>query len=122
MLEDVDGAMRLVSARGARPNITDGGARTRLAPTPAPRDSTSKDTNEPTHRAVGGTESCPLRIGVNGHLMPEEYQLDDVVVVDIVAIELYPSAATMPVQFSSTRRGLSCGLAMVWTRTGMATQ
>ena len=121
-LEDVNGAMRLISARGARPNITDGGARTRVTPTSvAPRDSTATDTAEPTHRVTGGAESCPLRIGVNGHLMPEEYQLDDVVVADIVAIEIYPSTATIPVQFSSTRRGVSCGLAMVWTRAGMDT-
>jgi hypothetical protein len=121
VLEDVDGAMRLISARGARPNITDGGARTRVTPTTvAPRDTTSDETQEPTHRVAGGTESCPLRIGVNGHLMPEEYRLDELAVADIVAVEIYPSAATMPVQFSSTRRGLSCGLAMIWTRTGMA--
>jgi hypothetical protein len=120
-LEDVDGAMRLVSSRGVRPNITDGGARTRSTPTTvAPRDSTSNETMEPTHGAVGGTESCPLRIGVNGHLMPEEYQLDEVAVADIVAVEIYPGTATIPVQFSSTRHGLSCGLAMVWTRIGMA--
>ena len=122
MIEDVAGAIRLVSARGARPNVTDGGARTRVAPSlaPPPRDSTAGDANEPTHHVTGGTESCPLRIGVNGHLMPEEYQLDDVVVADIVAIEIYPSVATTPVQFSSTSRGLNCGLAMVWTRSGMA--
>lgn len=121
-LEDADGTLRLVSARGARPNITDGGARVRLTPTTiAPRDSTTDATAEPTYHVTGGAESCPLRIGVNGHLMPEEYRLDDIVVADIVAIEIYPSAATIPIQFSSTRRSLTCGLAMIWTRTGMGT-
>jgi hypothetical protein len=120
-LEDVDGAIRLVSSRGGRPGIIQGGSRASVAPlAAAARDSTAADANEPTRRAAGGTESCPLRIGVNGHLMPEEYQLDEMAVADIVAIEVYPSVATMPVQFSSARRGSTCGLAMIWTRGGVA--
>jgi hypothetical protein len=43
-----------------------------------------------------------------------------VTVADIVAIEIYPSAATMPVEFSSTRYGMGCGLAMVWTHGSVA--
>jgi hypothetical protein len=123
-LEDLGGELRLVSTRGVRPNITDGGARLPLrAPAPATtlgarRDSTAGNSDEPTHKATGGGESCALRIGVNGHLMPEEYRVDELPVGDIVAIEIYSSVAAMPVEFASTRRTMNCGLAMIWTRDG----
>jgi hypothetical protein len=63
--------------------------------------------------------SCTMRIGVNGHLMPEDYRLDEVAVADIVAIEIYGNTASTPVEFSVTRRAMACGLAMIWLRGGM---
>jgi hypothetical protein len=77
---------------------------------------------EAPRRPNTGTESCPLRIAVNGHLMPEEYTLDEVAVGDIVAVEIYSGVAAMPIQFASTRRGMTCGLAMIWTRSALTAE
>jgi hypothetical protein len=117
-LEEVDGALRLVSTRGPRANITDGGARlpVRPPPTGARRDTTAANADEPSHKVTGGSESCALRVGVNGHVMPEDYRLDEVPAADVVAIEIYSGVASMPVEYSSTRRTMNCGLAMIWTR------
>lgn len=117
-LEEVDGALRLVSTRGPRANITDGGARLPVRPPPpgARRDTTAAAADEPSHKVTGGAESCALRVGVNGHVMPEDYRLDEVSAADVVAIEIYSGVASMPVEFSSTRRTMNCGLAMIWTR------
>ena len=117
-LEQVDGALRLVSTRGPRANITDGGARlpVRPPPTGARRDTATANADEPSHKVTGGSESCALRVGVNGHVMPEDYRLDEVPAADVVAIEIYSGVASMPVEYSSTRRSMSCGLAMIWTR------
>ncbi len=117
-LEEVDGALRLVSTRGPRANITDGGARlpVRPLPTGARRDTAAANADEPSHKATGGSESCALRVGVNGHVMPEDYRLDEVPAADVVAIEIYSGVASMPVEYSSTRRTMNCGLAMIWTR------
>lgn len=117
-LEEVDGALRLVSTRGPRANISDGGARATIR---APllgtrRDTTAANADEPSHKVTGGSESCALRVGVNGHVMPEDYRLDEVPAADVVAIEIYSSVASMPVEYSSTRRTMNCGLAMIWTR------
>ena len=117
-LEEVDGALRLVSTRGPRSNISDGGARATIR---APllgtrRDTTASTADEPSHKVTGGAESCALRVGVNGHVMPEDYRLDEVPAADVVAIEIYSSVASMPVEYSSTRRTMNCGLAMIWTR------
>jgi len=117
-LEEVDGALRLVSTRGPRANISDGGARlpVRPPPTGARRDTTAANADEPSHKVTGGAESCALRVGVNGHVMPEDYRLDEVPAADVVAIEIYSGVASMPVEYSSTRRTMNCGLAMIWTR------
>jgi len=117
-LEEVDGALRLVSTRGPRSNISDGGARATVR---APllgtrRDTTAANADEASHKVTGGAESCALRVGVNGHLMPEDYRLDEVPAADVVAIEIYSGVASMPVEYSSTRRTMNCGLAMIWTR------
>lgn len=118
-LEEVDGALRLVSTRGPRANITDGGARLPLRPLPptgARRDTAAANADEPSHKVTGGAESCALRVGVNGHLMPEEFRVDEVPAADVVAIEIYSGVASMPVEYSSTRHTMNCGLAMIWTR------
>jgi hypothetical protein len=115
-LEDVNGEMRLVSSRGSRPGITDVNARMEPPMLPPRADSAARAAMETPTPPKTGVESCPLRIAVNGHLMPEEYTLDEVAVTDIVALEIYSGVAAMPIQFSSTRHGMNCGLAMIWTR------
>jgi hypothetical protein len=118
--DDDNGTLRITSARGARPNISDGGARVMPRPTAATRDTTAAASDaEPTHTLNGGVESCALRIGVNGKLMPEDFVLDEVPAVEVVAVELYAGPASMPVEFSSTRRGVNCGMVMIWTRAAM---
>ena len=104
-LEDVNGVVRIVSARSGRPRVTLG--------TPA------SITNESTARVQAGTESCPLRVGVDDRLMAEDYRVDDLVPTEVAAIEIYPSAASMPVEFTVIRRSKTCGLVMFWTRDGV---
>lgn len=119
-LDDVDGALRVVSTRGLRPATTDGGTRqTPTIGTPnTNRDTTAINAGDPTSRVKGGGEACPLRIGVDGHVMPEDFRVDEIGAMDIMAVEIYPSAASMPVEFASSRRSTSCGLVMIWTRDG----
>ncbi|HUQ45837.1 MAG TPA: hypothetical protein VM033_04265 [Gemmatimonadaceae bacterium] len=104
-LEDVNGALRIVSARSGRPRATVG--------TPAPI------TDESTARVQVVTESCPLRVGVDDRLMAEDYRVDDLVPTEVAAIEIYPSSASMPVEFTVIRHSKTCGLVMFWTRDGV---
>ena len=62
----------------------------------------------------GILKNCVLRVGVNGtvsHVLP----LNSIPPVDIYGIEVY-SSASMPVEFSGSRRDGYCGLIMIWTR------
>lgn len=104
-LEDVNGTLRIVSARSGRPRVTVGTV------------GESGDESTPTLRV--GTESCPLRVGVDDRLMAEDYRADDLVPTEVAAIEIYPSAASMPVEFTVIRRSKTCGLVMFWTRDGV---
>ena len=121
-LEETNGTLRLVSSRGARPGVTDVTARMEQQLFTPRADSMRGVAVEAPRRPSTGAERCPLRIAVNGHLMPEEYTLDEVAVGDIVAIEIYSGVAAMPIQFASTRRGMTCGLAMIWTRSALTAE
>jgi len=63
-------------------------------------------------------ERCAFRVAIDGRLMSTDFFLNYIPPSDIVAIEVYEGAATIPVEFSSVRRGSPCGLIMIWTKTG----
>lgn len=101
---DSDGVVRVVSQRNVRRTMPSSG---RLA--------IGGDT---VHMPVSDAERCPVRVALDGRLMDGGFSVNDVRPADIVAIELYFGAATIPVEFSSVRHGSPCGLIMIWTKTG----
>ena len=100
-LEDAGGAPLVVSARAGRPRVT-------------PNSATAAE-NAP--RVHSGTETCPLRIGVDGILMADLFRIDEVPVATLTAIEVYPSANAMPMEFTAVGTSKICGLVMLWTQT-----
>ncbi len=99
-LEDAGGGPRVVSARAGRPRVT-------------PNSATTAE-NAP--RVQSGTETCPLRIGVDGILMADQFRIDEVAVATLTAIEVYPSASAMPMEFTAVGTSKICGLVMLWTQ------
>lgn len=65
-------------------------------------------------------EACPLRVGVDGYLMAEDFRIDELEPADLLAIEVYPSATSMPLEFTAVRRSKVCGLVMFWTSSSKA--
>lgn len=103
-LEDASGGPRVVSARAGRPRVTPNSAATA----------------EDAPRIHSGTETCPLRIGVDGILMADQFRIDEVAVATLTAIEVYPSASAMPMEFTAVGTNKICGLVMLWTETSDA--
>ncbi|MDE3152479.1 MAG: carboxypeptidase regulatory-like domain-containing protein [Gemmatimonadota bacterium] len=83
--------------------------------------------------------ACAMRVGVDGQLMPADFGIDEISVGEVEAIEVYAGPASMPAQFqtvlpgqealapdtalhgggtSAVETSTSCGLVMVWTRSG----
>lgn len=100
-IADVGGALGVVSSRAGRPRVTSTAA---AAAPDAPR-------------IHSGTETCPLRLGVDGTLMAEEFRMDEVPTATLLAVEVYPSASSMPMEFTAVGRSKICGLVMLWTLT-----
>ncbi|MFI5309911.1 MAG: energy transducer TonB [Gemmatimonadales bacterium] len=63
--------------------------------------------------------NCSPLFWVNGMpLVGLPFDPDQLTVTDIEAIEIYPSAATVPVEFRGPIRSQGCGSIVVWTREG----
>ena len=62
--------------------------------------------------------ACPASIYLDGMpLAVEDGTLDSVIIPrDVRGIELYPGAATAPIEFSGTRS--RCGVILIWTKSG----
>jgi hypothetical protein len=64
-------------------------------------------------------EACYLDVYLDGARLSSSYRpanLDDLPVTQITAMELYTSAAQIPVELNTT--GSACGVLVVWTRSG----
>jgi hypothetical protein len=64
-------------------------------------------------------KACYLDVYLDGARMSSSYRpanLDDLPLTQITAMELYTSAAQIPVELNTT--GSACGVLMVWTRSG----
>ena len=103
-LSDSDGVLRVTSQRNVRQRMPSSG---RLA--------IGGDT---VHVPTSDAERCSIRVALDGHLTDAGFSVNDVRPADIVAIELYVGAATIPIEFSSVRHGAPCGLIMIWTKLG----
>jgi hypothetical protein len=101
---DSNGVMQIVSLRAQRPTA------------PSPRQMPVG--NEIIVAPSRDTRRCAIRIGVDGRLMPPDFSMDDLRPSDIVAIEAYLGAATMPIEFSSVQRDAPCGIVMFWIKNG----
>jgi hypothetical protein len=61
---------------------------------------------------------CVLRIGTDGRLMPADFSIDELRPEDVMGIEVYLGAATIPTEFSGVSHDAPCGMIMVWTKKG----
>jgi hypothetical protein len=102
-IDDSSGVTQLVSLRGTRQS-PDNGRNVVLG----------RDT---LRTPASNGQKCVLRVGMEGHLMPVDFSVDDVRPDDVMGIEIYLGAATLPVEFSSVQKDAPCGLVMVWTKT-----
>ncbi|MEO7711618.1 MAG: hypothetical protein ABIV10_01715 [Gemmatimonadaceae bacterium] len=105
-LESSGNGPRVVSTRSGRPREAGGSTADVAANSEIPL----RPTNE----------ACPLRIGVDGYLMAEDFRIDELEPGDLLAIEIYPSATSMPLEFTAVRRSKVCGLVMFWSSSSKA--
>lgn len=61
---------------------------------------------------------CTLRVATDGRLMPPDFSVDDIRPQEIMGIELYLGAATIPAEFSSVQQDAPCGVIMIWLKKG----
>jgi hypothetical protein len=60
--------------------------------------------------------SCPFQVFLDGVALPPPVNLKNLPSPkDLAGIELYPGAATIPLQYKTTRGGF-CGVILVWTK------
>jgi hypothetical protein len=66
-----------------------------------------------------GSVPCHPRIGVDGAVYGVDFPIDDIAPSEIYGIEIYDGSSTLPPQYiTGVAVGGSCGLIMIWTRTG----
>jgi len=59
---------------------------------------------------------CPLRLAVDGRMMPPGTPLNIIAPHEIQGVEVYPGPASVPLEFVRTGPDAVCGLVAVWTR------
>jgi Carboxypeptidase regulatory-like domain/TonB-dependent Receptor Plug Domain len=62
-----------------------------------------------------GGSDCPPTYFIDG-TMAIGYNLDDMPVSDVEAIELYSGLSSLPSEFAKARPNLACGTVVIWTR------
>ena len=103
-IDDSSGVTQLVSLRSTR----------QQAPTPRKAVIGGENVMMPSTNAA----RCVLRVGTDGRLMPPDFSVNDIRPADVVGIELYLGAATIPTEFSSVQPDAPCGMVMIWTKNG----
>jgi TonB-dependent Receptor Plug Domain len=66
----------------------------------------------------GRLVDCILRISIDGVIVSSTTSLDQVVPVDVHAIEIYFGPSRIPPDMAGMRGGAQCGLIAIWTRSG----
>lgn len=66
----------------------------------------------------GGLVDCPLRLMIDGVLMPELSDIDQVDPKSAYGIEVFNGPASIPLKLQSMRKEQWCGLIAIWTRSG----
>jgi hypothetical protein len=103
-IDDSSGVTQLVSLRGTR-QAQEGGRSVVIG----------RDT---LHAPTSNARRCVLRLALDGHLMPPDFSVDDVRPEEVLGIELYLGASTIPVEFSNVQQDAPCGVVMLWTKMG----
>jgi hypothetical protein len=66
-----------------------------------------------------GSVPCHPRVGVDGVVFGVDFPIDDIAPSEIYGVEIYDGPSTLPPEYiTSIAVGGSCGLIMIWTRTG----
>jgi hypothetical protein len=66
-----------------------------------------------------GSVPCHPRIGVDGAVYGVDFPINEIEPLKIYGIEIYDGGATLPPEYiTGVAVGGSCGLIMIWTRTG----
>jgi hypothetical protein len=66
-----------------------------------------------------GSVPCHPRVGVDGVVYGVDFPINDISPSEIFGIEIYGGSATLPPEYiTGVAVGGSCGLIMIWTRTG----
>jgi hypothetical protein len=69
-----------------------------------------------------GTENgdaCPYAVVLNDLTMPVDFDLRSIRPEDLVGVEVYNGASSIPVELNGTRGGEpTCGLVVIWTKGG----
>ena len=64
---------------------------------------------------LGAFGDCPPVYWIDGS-RAAEFNLDELAVRDVEALEIYAGPATIPPEYRTTRAGTACGVIAVWTR------
>jgi hypothetical protein len=68
---------------------------------------------------LAGAVPCHPRIGVDGAVYGVDFPIGDIAPSTIYGIEIFDGSGTLPPEYvTGTAVGGSCGLIMIWTRTG----
>ncbi|MEO7998405.1 MAG: hypothetical protein ABI852_13225, partial [Gemmatimonadaceae bacterium] len=66
----------------------------------------------------GGLVDCPMRVMIDGVMMPELTDIDQVDPKAAYGIEVFNGPAAIPLQMQGMRKEQWCGLIAIWTRSG----
>jgi hypothetical protein len=66
-------------------------------------------------RAQGKGRDCPPTYFIDG-TMAHNYNIDDMPVSDVEAVEVYSGISTLPAAFAKARSTINCGTVVIWTR------
>lgn len=59
---------------------------------------------------------CIMQVALDGVVKEWGFSVDDLSVIDVHGIEVYPGPASLPAEFGSMKPDGWCGLVMIWTR------
>jgi hypothetical protein len=62
-----------------------------------------------------GARDCPPTYFLDG-VMATGFNIDDIMPVDVEAVEFYSGISTLPAQFAKARSTITCGTVVIWTR------
>ncbi len=68
--------------------------------------------------ALRTQDMCIVPVGRDGLVLGPTYNLNDIPVGEIYGIEVYDGPATLPAEYRGSLPNNSCGLIMIWTRSG----